>query len=127
MAKNTEDTNAAPTTETAPAFVIEDFTKPETKSVYAPHVEALVNAGDGKSLVVTVPAEHVARERTKFQRAANDADRTARVVETVASEDGKTVALRFILKARETRPGSGPRGGSKPEAATATVEDVPSE
>jgi len=103
-----------------PKFVIEDYVAPVSQSgpnPYEEHVDALIEAGEGKTLAITVPTEQVAGNVRLFQKAANAKDRTARKVST--TEDGDNTVVRFRLKAREIRPG---RAGHPKPDESATVE-----
>lgn len=82
-------------------FEINEY-QPATKAnPYAEHVAALIEAGEGKTITITVPEADENKNRLAFQRAANDADKTARVV-SLTTEDGKS-RIEFILKPREKR------------------------
>lgn len=58
---------------------IVDFTEPEKVNPYAEHVTALIAAGEGKALNVTVPVADLAKTKLKFAKAANAQNKTARV------------------------------------------------
>jgi len=109
---------------------IEDFT-PETKAnEFAPAVQLLIEAGAGKVLPVTVPRGEKrdgtpgngVRDRVLFQKAANDAGYTAKVVDEVINEDEGTVTLKFTLTQKHNRGGA--RKAKDETPAEAPAEDV---
>lgn len=83
-------------------FEIEDFTPASIKSnEYDPAVKALVEAGEGKSIVLRdIPADEVAKHKRRFSEAAARVGKSPRVREVIESEDKKTVALRVTLGER---------------------------
>lgn len=105
-------------------FQIEDYTPVTAANPYTAHVEALLAAGEGKQLGITVPQGTKqdgtpgdgAKDKLAFQQAANAADRTARVVSETDNGDG-TVTIKFILTAKNKRAG-------RPKGASAEVEAV---
>lgn len=85
-------------------FKIEDFTPAPSANEYDDAVAALIQAGDGKSVLIeNIPVADEAKARRRFGEAANRADKSARVRESVPSKDGKTVALRFTVGPRITQ------------------------
>lgn len=77
-------------------IVIGEYVEEAKPNPYVAHVAALIEAGEGKSVTITVPFDGIKKAQFKFARAANDAGKTARLRNTV--EDGKgNVALVFTL------------------------------
>ena len=85
-------------------FTIEDYTPAPTANEYDEAVAALIDAGEGKSLVIPgIRPEDVSKAKRRFGEAANRADKSARLRETIPSDDRKTVGLRFTLSDRITQ------------------------
>lgn len=123
-------------------FQIEEFTVEAPANPYTDAVQALIDAGPGKALSITVPRGAKrdgtpgdgGADRLKFQQAANAVGRTARVRKTEDAGDGN-VKITFTLTDKHNR---GPRTeqaeGETVEATegetveeTAPVEDAPAE
>lgn len=115
---------------TAPAFVIGDYVPATAPNEYDPAVDALIEAGEGKSLTITAPLGvtrqkdedgnpvpgNGSRDRLLFQKSANDKGYTARVVGEQDNGDG-TVSFTFVLTAKNARAG-------RPRTAAETGETV---
>lgn len=61
------------------AIQIVDFVEAEKVNPYTEHVTALIAAGEGKAIQVTVPVADELKTRLKFGKAANAQKKTARV------------------------------------------------
>lgn len=113
-------------------FIIEDIETAETVNPHTDAAQALVNAGEGKQLTITVergtkrdgtPGEG-SRDKLLFQQAANALGFTARVVKVAPVEDDETkVKLSFKLRPINKRAGK-PRGASAESENVETVETV---
>lgn len=127
-------------------FIIEDIATETVENPYTGHVDALIEAGEGKQLTIVVdrgtkrdgvtPGDG-GKDKLAFQQAANAKGFTARVVKEAVQEDETKVALSFKLTpinkrakaaatvAAETAP------ESAPEQPAETVEteqaDAPAE
>lgn len=83
---------------------IEDYQAPAKTNEYAPLIEQLESAGDGKVARLEFDSEKAARTAlTKIQAAAIDAGRSARKVGDVDAHDDGTATLRVKLGERRIR------------------------
>lgn len=88
-------------TNTATKFEIGEYTEKAKKNPYAEHVEALINAGDDKTLTIRVTEGTGKRQKVVFQKAAGERGKSARVVAQTV-ENGQDV-ITFRLKPRTPR------------------------
>lgn len=110
---------------TNPVFEIDDYQAPEQANPFEAHVDALIKAGEGKVMTIRVATERANRDKVLFQKAANAADKTARVVSTAEDEGKGETAITFRLKPKEAaRPG---RGGKGKQSATESAPEAPAE
>lgn len=116
-------TETTPETETvAPRVEIADYVPETAPLLYADHVTALIDAGEGKAARVTVPTEVAAKHKRYFSKAANAAERTARVHGSHDNGDG-TTTLVFTLAPRQSRPRK-PKEETPVETSGENVENV---
>lgn len=78
------------------AGTIVDFVAPEKVNPFTEDVKALIEAGEGKALKLTVPVADFAKTKLKFAKAANAENKTARVQEVndenvIVDKDGNEV------------------------------------
>jgi len=115
MSKNTET-----------GITIVDFVAPATTSKYDAHVDALIQAGEGKAVAITVPVgvnrEGVPLEgsdagrpdKVAFQKAANAKGYTARIRGSVI--EGESVTVTFTLSPKiERKPAAADEAEMLPE------------
>lgn len=89
-------------------FEIGEYTEKVKKNPYAEHVDALINAGEDKTLTIRVNEGTGKRQKVVFQKAAGERGKSARVVEE-ATENGQDV-ITFRLKPRTPRKTRGTVG-----------------
>jgi hypothetical protein len=96
-----------------------DFQEPVKVNPYKADVEALIAAGEGKAGELIVPTDQASKARVTYAKAANDADKTARLRITEVDEKKGTTRFVFTLTSRHKA-----RRGN---AETSAVEDSPVE
>lgn len=98
-----------------------DFTEPIKANPYDGDVAALIAAGEGKAAELIVPTDQANKARVLYAKAANAADRTARV--RLQEEDKKAGTTRFVFTLKERRkPSRGKTGAEVEQTPDAPVE-----
>lgn len=114
------------------SFQIEDFAPEAPANPYTEAVQALIEAGEGKALTITVdrgtkrdgtPGDGQ-KDRLAFQQAANEAGYTARQRKEADAENGQ-IALTFTLTTKHKR--AGVKRGTTVEQSAAEVAAEPGE